>query len=185
MATSRLLSSQALSSLGLKFPLRLPHPRLTIRGRYYSSKTDALRSILNVSPEVEEAVATNKPVVALETTIYTHGALGDDLLLEDIVRQHGAIPAVCGILDGVPSVGLSKPEVARMVSEGARKASRRDLAYVVGTVCRPPMLSWPRLRTEAKRRRLRLGKSCMPAPPSQAPWSWPDWPASVSLEPAG
>ncbi|KAK1834673.1 Indigoidine synthase A like protein-domain-containing protein [Podospora conica] len=138
MATARLLSSRALSSLRTK--PRLPQTRLPNRARHHSTKHDALRSLLKVSPEVADAVATNKPVVALESTIYTHGALGDDLLLEDIVRRHGAVPAVCGILDGVPCVGLDVSEVARMVSEGARKASRRDLAYVVGTGLAGPKL---------------------------------------------
>ncbi len=93
-----------------------------------------LPGILHVSEEVADAIATNKPVVALESTIYTHGALGDDLVLEDIVRKHGGIPAVCGILAGIPTVGLSPAEVERMVSEGAKKVSRRDLAYLVGMV---------------------------------------------------
>lgn len=95
-----------------------------------------IQKLLKISPEVADAVATNKPVVALESTIYTHGALGTELpgLLEDIVRQHGAVPAVCGVLAGVPTVGLSTPEVERMVNEGAGKLSRRDLAYVVGMV---------------------------------------------------
>lgn len=91
-----------------------------------------LQGLLNISPEVADAVATNKPVVALESTIYTHGAFEQDLLLEEIVRRNGAVPAVCGILAGVPTVGLSKDEVARMVNEGAKKASRRDLAYLAG-----------------------------------------------------
>lgn len=167
MATSRLLSSQALPSLGLKAPLRV---RLS-QSRYHSTRHDALRSLLKVSPEVADAVATNKPVVALESTIYTHGALGDDLLLEDIVRQHGAVPAVCGILDGVPSVGLDVSEVARMVSEGARKASRRDLAYVVGTVRSVhPCCT----RTELNLPRAARGQSFTPAPPLPEPWSWLD-----------
>ncbi|KAL2023183.1 hypothetical protein VTK56DRAFT_3306 [Thermocarpiscus australiensis] len=92
----------------------------------------ALSRLLRISPEVSSAVAANKPVVALESTIYTHGALGNDLGLEDIVRQHGAVPAICGILGGVPTVGLAPGEVERMVREGATKASRRDLAYLAG-----------------------------------------------------
>ncbi|KAM0275750.1 hypothetical protein ACHAQH_007468 [Verticillium albo-atrum] len=92
-----------------------------------------LKDFLRISDEVAEAIATNKPVVALESTIYTHGALGNDLGLEDIVRQGGGIPAVCGILDGVPVVGLTPEEVARMVDSGnARKCSRRDIAYLAG-----------------------------------------------------
>jgi pseudouridine-5'-phosphate glycosidase/pseudouridine kinase len=90
--------------------------------------------ILRVSEEVTDALATNRPVVALESTIYTHGALGKDLRLESIVRQHGGVPAVCGVYAGTPTVGLSESEVQQMVDEGARKVSRRDLAYLVGTV---------------------------------------------------
>ncbi|KAJ4297202.1 hypothetical protein N0V88_004120 [Collariella sp. IMI 366227] len=83
-----------------------------------------------LSQPVTSALATNKPVVALESTIYTHGALGNDLNLEAIVRAHGAVPAVCGILAGVPTVGLEPAEIERMVQEGAKKVSRRDLAYL-------------------------------------------------------
>ncbi|KAJ0115996.1 hypothetical protein J7T55_004166 [Diaporthe amygdali] len=100
-----------------------------------SSATRELARFLTVSDEVQDAIATNKPVVALESTIYTHGALGRDLpeLLESVVREHGAVPATIGVLDGVAKVGLSPAEIDRMVQEGARKISRRDLAYVVGT----------------------------------------------------
>lgn len=98
-----------------------------------SAKPSALPGFLKVSEEVQDAVQTNKPVVALESTIYTHGALGD-LGLEDIVRQHGGVPAVCGILAGVPTVGLTPGEIDRMVHESARKASRRDIAALVGLV---------------------------------------------------
>jgi pseudouridylate synthase / pseudouridine kinase len=94
----------------------------------------SLKGILQVSEEVKEALATNRPVVALESTIYTHGAIGKDLALESIVRQHGAVPAVCGIFAGTPKVGLTRAEVQQMVDEGAMKVSRRDLAYLVGTV---------------------------------------------------
>jgi pseudouridylate synthase / pseudouridine kinase len=86
-----------------------------------------------VSEEVRDALATNKPVVALESTIYTHGAIGKDLELESIIRRHGGVPAVCGIHAGTPKVGLLRSEVQQMVAEGARKVSRRDLAYLVGT----------------------------------------------------
>lgn len=94
----------------------------------------SLKEILQVSEEVVDALATNKPVVALESTIFTHGAIGKDLGLEGIVRQIGGVPAVCGIFNGNPKVGLTKAEVDRMVYEGARKVSRRDLAYLVGLV---------------------------------------------------
>ncbi|RYO98199.1 hypothetical protein DL764_007171 [Monosporascus ibericus] len=98
---------------------------------FSSSKLEGLKDILKVSEEVEDALATNKPVVALESTIYTHGALGD-LGLEDIVRRNGGIPAVVGILDGVPTVGLLPDDVTRMIEGSATKVSRRDIAYLVG-----------------------------------------------------
>lgn len=103
---------------------------------YTKSAAGDLRNHLQISPEVRDAIATNKPVVALESTIYTHGALGRDLpsLLESVVRQNGAVPATIGVLDGIPTVGLSPQEIDRMVDEGARKISRRDFAYIVGAV---------------------------------------------------
>ncbi|KAK8095587.1 uncharacterized protein PG998_002216 [Apiospora kogelbergensis] len=97
-----------------------------------SGQLGGLRSILKVSEEVTDALATNKPVVALETTIYTHGALGDDLDLEGVVRRNGGVPAVVGILEGVPIVGLTPAEVAHMVENSPRKVSRRDIAYLAG-----------------------------------------------------
>lgn len=99
------------------------------------SAIPGLTKFVQLSEEVEDAIRTNKPVVALESTIYTHGALGNDLpdLLDSVVRQNGAVPATIGVLDGVPKVGLNSQEIGRMVHEGARKISRRDLAYCVGT----------------------------------------------------
>lgn len=92
--------------------------------------------MIQVSPEVRDAIATNRPVVALESTIYTHGALGRDLpdLLNSVVRRNGAVPATIGVLDGIPKVGLSPDEINRMVDEGAKKISRRDFAYIIGSV---------------------------------------------------
>ncbi|KAL1909804.1 hypothetical protein Sste5344_004311 [Sporothrix stenoceras] len=103
------------------------------RSRFLSSSSTTkshLRGLLHVSEEIEAALATNQPVVALESTIYTHGALGMDLRLEAIVREHGGVPAVIGVLDGVPSVGLTPDEISRMIEEGASKVSRRDLAVM-------------------------------------------------------
>ncbi|KAI8966042.1 Indigoidine synthase A like protein-domain-containing protein [Daldinia sp. FL1419] len=105
--------------------------------RPFSSPTklgqiSALQDFLKVSEEVTDAIATNKPVVALESTIYTHGALGDDLDLEGIVRRNGGVPAVVGILEGVPTVGLLPHEIAHIVGGSPKKVSRRDIAYLVG-----------------------------------------------------
>lgn len=104
--------------------------------RQLSQSTRELESLLHISSEIRDAIANNKPVVALESTIYTHGALGKDLpqVLNDVVRRNGAVPATIGVLDGIPTVGLTPEEIDRMVDEGARKISRRDFAYIVGAV---------------------------------------------------
>ncbi|KAJ2907042.1 Pseudouridine-metabolizing bifunctional protein [Zalerion maritima] len=98
------------------------------------NKYPALSGVLQISEEIREALATSKPVVALESTIYTHGALGEDLALEKIIRQGGGVPAVIGVLDGVPKVGLTPDELERLVAGPAQKVSRRDLSYLVGLV---------------------------------------------------
>ncbi|KAI0818380.1 Indigoidine synthase A like protein-domain-containing protein [Xylaria sp. FL0064] len=110
------------------------HTSLPPIGRGYASGNLAgLKGLLKVSEEVADALATNRPVVALESTIYTHGALGNDLDLEGIVRRNGGVPAVVGILGSVPTVGLTPDEVTRIVEGSPKKASRRDIAYLVGT----------------------------------------------------
>lgn len=134
------MAARALSRVPTLTPRSLLHRRLltpfsaaTPSRRHYTQQNHhnhPINPLLKISPEVTAALAANKPLVALESTIYTHGALGDDLGLEAIVRAHGAVPAVCGILAGVPTVGLAPDEVARMVREGAAKASRRDLAFL-------------------------------------------------------
>ncbi|KAI4622350.1 hypothetical protein J4E83_005093 [Alternaria metachromatica] len=94
-----------------------------------------------VSEEVREALHSKKPVVALETTIYTHGfpypenvALAS--LLESVVRTNGGIPATIGILDGVARVGMDPEELIKLASSAGNpntmKLSRRDLGYVCG-----------------------------------------------------
>lgn len=114
-----------------------PHGPRHLKGNYSCFRAynhGRLGSILKVSQEVEDAIKTNRPVVALESTIYTHGAFDEDLGLESIVRDHGAVPAVIGILDGTPTVGLTPAERDRIVSECAKKVSRRDIAYLAGMV---------------------------------------------------
>ncbi|MEU7692379.1 pseudouridine-5'-phosphate glycosidase [Microbispora hainanensis] len=89
---------------------------------------------MRVSDEVAEALAAGRPVVALESTIISHGLpqprnLQVALELEDIVRQAGAVPATVAVLDGVPRVGLDKEGLERIATEpGLRKLGFRDLA---------------------------------------------------------
>lgn len=96
-----------------------------------------------ISPEVTEALQSRKPIVALETTIYTHGFPYPDnvalaLDLESIVRRNGGVPATIGILDGVARVGMTTEQL-RMITASAgkpetMKVSRRDLPYIFGLV---------------------------------------------------
>ena len=89
---------------------------------------------MRVSDEVAEALAAGRPVVALESTIISHGLpqprnLQVALELEEIVRQAGAVPATVAVLDGVPRVGLDKDGLERIATEpDLRKLGFRDLA---------------------------------------------------------
>ncbi|WP_214110356.1 pseudouridine-5'-phosphate glycosidase [Acrocarpospora catenulata] len=86
------------------------------------------------SDEVASALAEGRPVVALESTIISHGLPQPRNLqvaaeLEEIVRAGGAVPATIAVLDGVPRAGLTKDELERVATEpGLRKLGFRDLA---------------------------------------------------------
>lgn len=94
-------------------------------------------SLLRISPEVTEALATARPLVALESTVIAHGLprplnLETALRLEEAVREEGAVPATIAILSGKLSVGLTKDEVRHIAESGSvKKISRRDLALAV------------------------------------------------------
>lgn len=103
-----------------------------------------LRSeIFKISDEVHWGVKDLRPVVALETTIYTHGFPYPDNValashLESVVRKNGGIPATIGVLNGVARVGLSPEELIELASAAGKKEtmkiSRRDLPYITGLV---------------------------------------------------
>ncbi|NXY93179.1 pseudouridine-5'-phosphate glycosidase [Streptomyces sp. BR123] len=90
-----------------------------------------------LSEEVREALGQGQPVVALESTIITHGLprprnLAVAAELEAIVRAEGAVPATIAVVDGVPHVGLDKEQLERIAGgEGVRKLGHRDLAPAV------------------------------------------------------
>lgn len=93
---------------------------------------------LQISPEVQDALNNNKPIVALESTIISHGMpfpqnAQTALEVEDAIRQQGVIPATIAIIGGVMKVGLSKEEIELLGREGhaVTKVSRRDLPFVV------------------------------------------------------
>ncbi|MBA2715305.1 MAG: pseudouridine-5'-phosphate glycosidase, partial [Rubrobacteraceae bacterium] len=87
-----------------------------------------------IGAEVEEALARAVPVVALESTLISHGLPHPDNLVlareaEDFVRREGAVPATIGMVGGVPKVGLDTEELELMATgEGIAKLSVRDLA---------------------------------------------------------
>ncbi|MFJ7133173.1 pseudouridine-5'-phosphate glycosidase [Streptomyces fungicidicus] len=95
--------------------------------------------VLMVSEEVREALAANRPVVALESTIIAHGLprprnLEVALELEAAVRREGAVPATIAVLDGRPRVGLDEKQLERIASgDGIRKLGHRDLPLAVAT----------------------------------------------------
>jgi pseudouridylate synthase len=75
---------------------------------------------IHIHKEVEEAIRTNKPVVALESTIISHGMpyprnMEVALELERIIRDAGAVPATTAVLDGFCHVGLSKNQIEHLV----------------------------------------------------------------------
>lgn len=98
----------------------------------------SLNKYLDVSPEVAEAVAAGKPVVALESTIISHGMpypqnVETALKVESIIRENGAVPATIAILGGRLKAGLTAEEIEYLGKKGheVTKASRRDLAVLV------------------------------------------------------
>ena len=97
-----------------------------------------LNQYLDVAPEVAAAVAEGKPVVALESTIISHGMpypqnVETALKVEQIIRDCGAVPATIAILGGRLKAGLSHEEIEYLSKKGqdVTKASRRDLAVLV------------------------------------------------------
>jgi pseudouridine-5'-phosphate glycosidase len=94
--------------------------------------------VIEVAPEVREAVTAGQAVVALETTLVAHGfpaGEGLDVALEAErrVRAAGAVPATVGVVDGAVRIGLSARELEEFADAGesARKAGPRDLAACV------------------------------------------------------
>ncbi|EXJ95450.1 hypothetical protein A1O1_00572 [Capronia coronata CBS 617.96] len=121
--------------------------RRSISGRWSKLPVSWRRSLsgrdklFRVSEEVQDALATGKPVVALETTIYTHGFPYPDNValashLESLVRVNGGVPATIGILNGRAIVGMDPEEIIQLVStagsENTWKVSRRDLGFIGG-----------------------------------------------------
>ena len=96
-----------------------------------------LNPCLDIHPEVAAAIAAGMPVVALESTIISHGMpypqnVETALAVEQIIREHGAVPATIAIIGGRLKAGLSHEEIEYFGKKGRaiHKASRRDLALL-------------------------------------------------------
>ena len=89
------------------------------------------RELLNIHPEIQSALAANKPVVALESTVIAHGLPRPQNIetarrLEQIVREEGATPATIAVLDGRLSVGLNQNQLEHIANaDDIKKLSTR------------------------------------------------------------
>lgn len=98
-----------------------------------------MNKYLSIAPEIQEALAAGKPVVALESTILSHGMPYPENLefshrVEEIVREEGAVPATTAIIGGKLCVGLTSDQLEIMCkAENVGKVSRRDVATYVAT----------------------------------------------------
>ena len=97
-----------------------------------------MNKYLDISPEVQQALADGKPVVALESTIISHGMpypknVETAMLVEKTIRDNGAVPATIAIIGGRLKAGLSPEEIEFLGKSGRKvaKVSRRDLAAIV------------------------------------------------------
>jgi len=97
------------------------------------------KEYLSITPEIQNAIANNLPIVALESTILSHGMPYPENLefahkVEEIVRSEGAIPATMAIIDGKLKVGLNDEELLLMCeAKNIAKASRRDVPVYLTT----------------------------------------------------
>ena len=96
-----------------------------------------LKDYLEINPEVAQAIAEGKPVVALESTIISHGMpypqnVETALEVENIIRKNGAVPATIAILKGKLKAGLTKEELDYLGKAGhsVTKVSRRDIPFI-------------------------------------------------------
>jgi len=102
-----------------------------------SAKVMHMKSAIKYSAEVSQAIAAGSPLVALESTIISHGLprpsnLTVAIECEEIIRAHGAVPATIALLDGVVHIGLESFELEAIANrDDISKASIRDLAIVI------------------------------------------------------
>lgn len=96
-----------------------------------------MKKYMDIKEEVKEALEEGKPVVALETTIISHGMpypqnVKTALEVENIIRDRGAFPATIAILNGKIKVGLDRDEIEYLgKAKDVKKVSRRDLPFII------------------------------------------------------
>lgn len=96
-----------------------------------------LNKYVDIKPEIQEAILSGQPVVALESTIISHGMpypqnVETALQVEQIVRENGAVPATIAIINGIIKVGLNHEELEIMgTQKDVAKVSRRDMPVIV------------------------------------------------------
>lgn len=98
-----------------------------------------MKQYIEFSTEVAQAKADKKPIVALESTIISHGMpypqnVEMATTVENIIREYGAIPATIALIDGKIKIGLENDELELLAkSDNVAKVSRRDFAEVLAT----------------------------------------------------
>ena len=96
-----------------------------------------MRKLLNIAPEIANALSENRPVVALESTVIAHGLPRPQNLqtaqrLQAIVREAGAVPATIGVIDGKLNVGLTDDQIDVLaLRDNIKKISTRDIPLAV------------------------------------------------------
>lgn len=100
---------------------------------------EALQQYIDYAKEVNQAIEENRPIVALESTIISHGMPYPQNIemaqkVEQIIRDNGAVPATIAIMNGKIKVGLENEELEMLAkSKDVAKVSRRDLAETVAS----------------------------------------------------
>ena len=117
-----------------------------------------MQDFLSIHPEVAAALKAGKAVVALESTVISHGLpypanVETANALEAAIRAEGAVPATIAVLDGRIRVGLEADDIERLAQPGVRKVSRRDLPVALAqaadgatTVAATMVPPWPAFR---------------------------------------
>ena len=136
-----------------------------------------MTELLQIAPEVQQALHESRPVVALETTLIAHGfpprvGVEVGLASEAAVTLEGAVAATVGVIDGAVVVGLDKTQIERFGEAGAeaRKAGPRDLAaFREAQHYRSMQYKWPGQTGQPRGWARRRSDPADPAPPPHFP----------------